>query len=524
MKHLALVLLCLAALGGKAAADDWATAEANGKVSQQVIYFCNRFVEGWFTHVDPKTGLIPRNLKTDFFWNAQDSAADNYPFMVLTACVTGNYHMRRALAEMLETEKRVTCRIDSLPDDFLFKTQAFRVPEIDMDHIIFGAAEYAKDGLIPITEWIGPSPWLDRMTVMVRDIWKHAPYECESGKIPTENVEVAGDLLQAMSRLYWLTHDQDFKTWTFRLADHYLLHDNIPEWEKLRLDDHGCEIISGLSEAFYIASKEDPERFGNYIPKMCAILDRVMAVGGNADGLLYNVVNAKTGEILSDELTDNWGYNYNAFLTVAEVLGEAKYVEAVAHVLSNIHKYLDYPWEGRGADGYADSIEGCINLSNRVSDDSAFEWIDGSMKMLLAKQRHDGIIEGWHGDGNSARTAIMYAFWKTQGISLSPWREDLELGAVRDKDGVLKVSLKSEWPWEGEIRFDRPRHSEYFHIPTDYARLNQFPEWFTADRAKKYKVSRDEGETETVEGANLWTYRAKIEPEKLMRMTVTAVE
>ena len=40
----------------------------------------------------------------------------------------------------------------------------------------------------------------------------------------------------------------------------------------------------------------------------------------------------------------------------------------------------------------------------------------------------------------------------------------------------------------GKIRFDIPRHSEYFKMPDDYLRLNQFPEWFTVAEEAQYTV------------------------------------
>jgi hypothetical protein len=40
-------------------------------------------------------------------------------------------------------------------------------------------------------------------------------------------------------------------------------------------------------------------------------------------------------------------------------------------------------------------------------------------------------VEGGHGDGNFARTTIMYCLWKTQGVTIQPWRDDVILGAVR---------------------------------------------------------------------------------------------
>lgn len=520
----ALIPLLLAlALQASADPDPWKQAEENGKQTQKAVMFCNHFVSGWLTHADPVSGLIPRNLKTDAFWNAKDSAADNYPFMVLSCAITGHPVLMTTMRTMLEKERALTSRLDSLPDDFLFKTQAFRTSDYKLDDLIFGAAEYAKDGLIPVTEWMGPSPWLERMEEMIHDIWKHASYDSPAGKIPAKNVEVVGDLLQTMSRLYWMTGKEEYREWAFQLADCYLLNDNIPEWERLQLDDHGCEIIGGLSEVYLIASKTDSQRWISYRPKIHAIIDRVARVGRNADGLFYNVVNARTGQALSEELTDNWGYTYNAFLTVAQIDGIDEFRDPVRKALDNILSYTNYKWENGGADGYADSIEGCINLLNRLPNEKALRWVDESMAILLSKQRHDGIIEGWHGDGNSARTTLMWALMKTQGVAPSPWREDLVAGAVRDTSGSLCLWIQTEWPWSGTIRFDRPRHKEYLHMPWDYPRLNQFPEWFTVERDRQYRITVEGQPPVVVKGSDLWQYPLEIPANATIRMTVTGL-
>ena len=244
-------------------------------------------------------------------------------------------------------------------------------------------------------------------TGLIADVWKHAPHDTAHGRLPSRSIEVNGELLQVCSRLYWLTREQQYRRWVFRLADNYFLRESILEAERLQLDDHDCEIIGGLSEAYLIAARTDPERWSQYRAPMHAILDRVLEYGRNRDGLLYHTVNPATGEVLNDDLTDNWGYNYNALLTVAAIDGDERYREAVKLALTNIHKYADYQWERGGADGYADSIEGAINLLNRLPVESGFGWVDESMRTLLAKQADDGIIEGWHGDGGLERCAWM---------------------------------------------------------------------------------------------------------------------
>ena len=516
-------LLSVILVASASAQDPWEIARKNGEDTQHAITFCNHFVWGWLSHADPQTGLIPRNLDRDWFWNAKDAAADNYPFMVLTARMTGNHHLMNVTRQMLETEQAKTERLDALPDDYDFATQGFRSDKYDLDKLIFGASEYAKDGLMPISEWIGPSPWLERLEELIQGIWNHAKIETSFGNIPSDSFEVNGELLQTMSRLYWKNRDDRMRDRVFRLADYYLKEKDLLAEESLRLDDHGCEVIGGLAEAYLIASKEDPKRWADYKPAMHRILEGVLKVGANPDGLLYNKVNPKTGEIQDDELTDNWGYNYNAFLLVSQIDEESRFREAVEKVLGNIHKYLDYKWERGGADGYADSIEGGINLLNRLPNDSAFEWVDESMKILLAKQRPDGIIEGWHGDGNGARTTLMWALMKTQGITVAPWTEDLEVGAYLDEGGTLYLSIKNRWKWRGEIRLDRPRHRDYFNMPEDYPRLNEFPEWFTVEDKKQYRLEVEGEEPKILLGESLHALKREIEPKSELRMKITPI-
>ena len=64
-------------------------AEINARLANQGFFRSRKYIDGWLARADPETGLIPRNLKdsTDF-WNGRDAAADNYPYMVLTASMT----------------------------------------------------------------------------------------------------------------------------------------------------------------------------------------------------------------------------------------------------------------------------------------------------------------------------------------------------------------------------------------------------------------------------------------------------
>ncbi len=481
--------LMVVACGIAVAEEPWDTAQRNGEAAREAFLKCWRYEQGWLQTCDPVSGLFPRNLKDSPYWNAKDSAADNYPFMVLTTFFTDRALFEGRMRDILAAEQRLCNRVDRLPDDWLFATQAFRTPEPDMASLIFGASEYAKDGLLPLTEWLGPSPWSERMLGLLDDIWAHADIDTEAGKLPVTSHEVAGDLMQACSRMYWMTGNEAYRSRVFQLGDYFLLYHSPVEQDQLQLDDHGCEVVNGLSEVYFIAAKTAPEKRDAWKPGMHKMLDRILEVGRDENGLLISKLDPKTGKWLTDDKTDNWGYNYNAFMVVADIDNEPRYRDAVVFVLSHLMNAKDYDWERGSADGYADSLEGGLNLLNRAPVPEAIEWADYVAKILLAKPRDTGIVEGWHGDGNFARTALMYALWKTQGAYLEPWRADLRVGAVRAEDGTMYFDVESDWPWSGRLRFDIPRHEEYLHMPADYARLNQFPEWFTVPREGAYTVN-----------------------------------
>jgi len=204
-------------------------AMENGKLANEGFIRCRNFIKGWLKYADPATGLIPRNLsRNKDIWNAQDSAADNYPFMVLTAAITDRPLFEGRMLDMLRTETKLTSRIGALPDTYSFSKKSFQTEQPDISRIIFGSSEYVKDGLLPLTEWLGPSPWCDRMIGILDDIWKHAPVDTKYGKIPSTSQEINGEMLQTLSRIYWMTGDKKYLDWAIRLADYYLLDEHHP--------------------------------------------------------------------------------------------------------------------------------------------------------------------------------------------------------------------------------------------------------------------------------------------------------
>lgn len=499
-------------------------AEHNARLAAEAFYRCRRYVDGWLAHADPVTGLIPRNLgEHRDLWNGRDAGADNYPFMVLTCALTDRALFEGRLLDLLRTEERVTRRLDRLGDQFRFSTQTFAYETVDFERLVFDNAEYVKDGLIPLTEWLGPSPWSDRMIGLIEDIWKHAPLETAAGRIPTRVLEVNGDLLQACSRLYWFTGEEKYLDWAIRLGDRYLLGDQHPtrHFTQLRFSDHDCEIINGLSELYFAVSHGRPDKRQAYQAPLREMFDRILEVGRNPDGLLWHTINPQTGTH-NGQLCDTWGYNYNGVYTVFLVDGIAAYRDAVRHVLASLGpKYHGRPWADRSQDGIADAVEGALNLYNREPIPAAAAWIEHQMRELWACQQPDGTIERWHGDGNFARTSLMYALWKTQGLHVEPWRPDVRVGAVFE-EGRLFISLAADSPWTGRIKWDRPRHREFLRLPVDYPRINQFPEWFVVETGRTYVLEAvGSGEPRSLSGADLREgWACTLEPGQIWQQTL----
>jgi len=480
---------------GKEGLDAWQRAAIHGRQANEALRRCRKYVDGWLAHADPKTGLIPQNLgRGRLIWNGRNSAADNYAFMVLTCALTDRAMFDGRMLDMLRTEIKLTSRVGALPEHYNFEKQGYHYAEPNLSRLIFDGSEYVKDGLMPITEWLGRTPWADRMIAITESIIEHAPHKTSVGNIPSDNVEVNGEMMQVLSRLCFMTGDEKHLDLACRIADYYLLGDRHPTLHanQLKLRDHGCELISGLTEVYAACHFLRKDKAAAYRKPIHTMLDRILEVGINEHGLMYDAVNPKTGQVTRKNIGDNWGYNYNGFYAVYLLDRVERYRQATRHALTSLKPhYWKFAWQGWGSDGIADSVEGAINLFNREPDvEGVAEWIDANIARMLLIQKANGVIEGWHGDGNYARTAIMWVLWKQQGVTVQPWREDVALGAVRDRD-ALRLAITADQPWQGRLIFDQPRHKTVMRMPLDYPRINQFPEWFTIEAAQRWAVEMD---------------------------------
>jgi hypothetical protein len=479
----------------------------NGAAYARAIAASERTLQAWLRDADPKTGLMPDRVDGEArVATPHNFSADLYPYLILTARLTDPVLYEGRMLEMLRHEVQYMTVAGSVPGNLDLRTGKLGEPSL------FGAGEYAKDGLITVTELLGRTPWFDRMADMIADAMAQAPHDSRWGKLPAVDSELNGDFLQVLVRLYPMTGDARYLAWARRIGDAYVeevLPGNfgVPstKWDfathtgepQLRLRDHGNELVVGLTLLYALESDLQSDRARRYEPVVRRMLDQVLA-SANPDGMLYNQVDAKTLAPVNRGLSDNWGYVYGAVYTFYQVTGEAKYREAVRKVLANLPKYQAHVWEPRpndarlplgSFDGYADTIESAIYLVNREPVPEALGWIESETARMLAMQRPDGHLEDWYGEGNFNRTLLLYALMKSQGVMTAERAPGLQLGAVRDGDG-LKLHVAGVQGAQGvRLQFDVARHRRVINLARNYVRLNEFPEWFVVEPNWLYSVS-----------------------------------
>jgi hypothetical protein len=498
-------------------ADAYRRAAQNGVRVEEILRRTRRMMNAWLAYADPRTLLLPdvipgfkRGPRPLHVYRPHNSGADNYPYLVATAWFTDRALFEGRMREMLRNEIRYTDTGGGIPGELELETGKLGPPSL------FGAAEYAKDGLLAISELLGRTPWFHRMADMTAALMERAPVPSAFGALPDAGAELNGDVLQALARLAPMTGDRRFLEWAERIGDAYVeevlpRNHGVPGYtwdfqkhegpDRMRLRDHGNEIVVGLVLLQALEADRGGTRAASYRAPLGRMLDRVLA-SANPDGMLYNEFRASDLQPLDQRLSDNWGYVYGAVYTYFMLTGEARYRDAVRRVLASLPRYRGYDWENGGHDGYADSIESALYLVAREPVPEALDWIETEVQRLIDFQQADGTIERWYGDGNWARTLLLYALWKTQGCSLEGWREGVRLGAVREGER-LYVSLDGPPRLGGRLRFDHARHRRVLNFARNYVRLNEWPEWFTVDETALYRVVDASGRESVRLGAEL---------------------
>jgi hypothetical protein len=485
-----------------------ASARERGQRFERAVSAMDRLLRAWLARADERTLLLPDRLTPPGAskpaareYTPHNSGADLYPYLILTSHLTDPELYRGRMMEMLRNEVRFTSAEASIPGNLDLATGRLGPPSF------FGAGEYAKDGLVSVTEYLGRTPWYARMVDMIADAMERAPVDSRFGRLPASDSELNGDYLQVLARLAPMTGDPRFNAWARRIADAYVdevLPGNhgLPskEWDftkhtgdgRLRLRDHGNELVVGLVLQYTNERRWQGARAAKWQPVIARMLDRILQ-SANADGLLFNEVDAATLQPIDKGLSDNWGYVYGAVYAFYQCTGDVRYRDAVLRVLKNLPKYRRHVWEPRSDpalplgsfDGYADAIESAIYLAAREPEPAALDWIESETQVMLDMQRPDGHVEYWYGEGNFNRTAMLYALMQSQGVRPEHWKPGVRIGAVRDGDR-LHLSLVAPSPVK--IRFDYARHRRVLNFDRNYVRLNEFPEWFVVDENGLYRM------------------------------------
>lgn len=472
---------------------DWSRAERSARYAGIALNKVQRWLHERCLPVrDPKSGLF---RPTGAEWNFRDTAADCYPFYVWAAFFTDRDVFDTVMVEALTAEQRLCNRVGNLPVSYNMDSQS--QIEMSFDAMAFGAAEYAKDGLVPIVELVGKEHgWCDRMRGIVDALFEQAPYDTPYGRIPSHDVEVNGDLLQVLPRLYGVTGDRKYLDWAHRIADSYLLPGQfVPN----RLSDHGCEIVGGLGLLFAIDITACPEKARQYQPHLEFMFDAILQRGTNSDGIIVGELQNTPGPHDSVVTRDGWGYDYVGYLDYDMALNTVRYHEAVQRPLRNLLKprYFRFDWDHGSRDNVADSVEGGLYLLRQLPTAEAFIWADREIATLLVD--HVDLERLWDVhklEANTVRTVLIHTMLHTRNTLAQPYQPGLQWGSAPYGDGIC-VWLRSSQNYSGRLHFDVPRHRLTFGFARDWPRMNAIPEWFAVepDEQHRYAVQHVDGGT-----------------------------
>ena len=482
-------------------ADFKQAAFLNSILAQEAFQRAHRTLKAWEKLRDPETGLVPRD--TDHkraTWNARDNAADLFPFLLLASQYLDKDNERLWLSTL--AKEREICG----PMPCSMHLRPTRVKAEDLSSLIFGASEYAKDGLLAVAERFGRGPWFVRMEEIAKAIIDAADVETRSGKICSSLAEVNGNMLALLARLYWATQKSEFLQMAERIAEAYLF-DILPnnqylpasDWNFSKgepaspdfiLRDHGNEIIAGLTELYFLEKMQGRPQAARYREPLKRFLDRLLVVGRTKDGLWHNSVHTKTHEPLDRGVVDTWGYILNAYHIFDLAEGTSTYAEEIRRAMRAAAARRSYNWEEKVPhDGYADAIESMLYLVPWFDVREFHHWVDDEIEVMFHMQSPSGFVSKGYLDGNFIRTSLLYASYKTQGVIAHPWRADVYLGAAYDRHNKeLYVYLNAASQWKGLLKFDVPRHRTIWNLPLEYPRLNGTPEWFVVEPRNIYTV------------------------------------
>lgn len=461
------------------------TAAANATLAQPLLLHSREWLTAELTHVDATSHLLMDTLDLSATWSTRDTGADIYPFFAWEAYLLDSAVFEGPVRAVLDAERARTVvpATGRLPYDFDTRTQMRVLRDVNDPH--FGAAEYAKDGLTPIVELVGRGPYADRMQEIELDSFQYGRWNAPAGTLPVNNLEVSGDHLQTLPRLYAMTGDARYLQYAERIAEQYLVNDS---YRPIDLRDHGCEIIGGFALLYAVERQSGSALAPRYETLLRNMLDYIVDYGLTPEGMMPNAAHTATrGPVAAPRgtLSDNWGQNYVAFLIYAQLANQPRYFEYVDRALRSLADpaFDDYPWQETNVDGLADSMEGAMYLLANRDVPEGERWIDSQSRYLAARY--------WGPDkygANANRSATLYVRAKTRGTWVRPWRADVSWGAAPTADGLV-VSVRAGSAWTGRVTFDAPRFRQTMGFASDYPRMNYLPAYFVAEPTARYRVT-----------------------------------
>jgi hypothetical protein len=477
--------------------DYHSAARINSYMAHESMTLLDSFSGAWIDQRDPATGLIPYRLTWGDEYNLylpEQSAADFYPFLIISSYMVNESRFREVIRwldveEEYRFEEGFPGAVDLVSGDVFEKNL---ITEYDLERKVFATSEVMKDGYLPLINFFGDEIYLDKTEEQADLIFSMCLHETEYGCVPSLSTEVNGEFLMTLARMQMMTGEQKYMEYGQPIFDLYMKgvlpeNDYIPCSLDAELSctgtfnagDHDSEIIPGLVE-FYYAKKHRLHDMGEYTAPMMILLNNVRSSYITEDGFWPRTYNSRTPYV------DTWAYLHSAYDLFSDIENyDADFVQSTLTNLAEM-KIQDFAWS---PDGIADAIEGTLYLFWKYRKSDTRKWIDRNIYYLYAQDKN-GMYEFNYRDGNVARTLIMYSLYKTGGVQLRPWREDLRLGAHRDGDS-LYVYISSEGPWSGQLVFDTNRTMEQMGVDY-YPRINSFPEWFAIDEEHVYTVVRDD--------------------------------
>ena len=165
-------------------------------------------LDRWLTRFDPGTGLLPelRSSRTASSGRTATPARICIPHLAIAAHLLAPEN-DPLFTRLLAAERKLGPGVTGRRADSRRPARSAS----SLKDRIFGNAEYAKDGLLPMVDRLGPDPWLGRLVEVADEIMAASATPTRShGMVPADSTEVNGDMLQVLARTYWATGDRKY--------------------------------------------------------------------------------------------------------------------------------------------------------------------------------------------------------------------------------------------------------------------------------------------------------------------------